>query len=221
MNIDELVSTGRPEVQNFPARCNPYALSIWLDACSRVEKINDTRSAWVQALRYYVETCRDAGLLPFAQQSLVDIEQAAKTYMLQRRIKLVRFLDRTKLLKDVRSWSKHVEVTPYGAGFLLTLKLGVVIDEPRWSDRLFQLVPYRFHLLREGHSWKCEIDPALTFYVNTYNRSAPRAWSVGYTIECPLHMPVAPDKLEQYVLDRIWKPTAGYRSQYGDKMRRL
>jgi hypothetical protein len=222
MRLDELVKTGPPQVQNFPARCNPHALDIWLNACQQVEKVADERSAWVQALRYYKQTCQDAGLLPFLSQSMVDIEQAAKAYMLRRRVKLVRFLDRTKLLKDIKSFSKQIEVTSHGPfGFLLSVKLGVTIEDPRWSDKLFGLQPYRFQLLREGHAWKCELDPALTFYVSTYNRSAARSWAVGYTIECPLHMPVPRGKLEQFVLNKIWRPTQGYRSQYGDKMRRL
>lgn len=219
MNIDKLVAQGRPAPLEFPSFCNPHALNIWITVASDLPE--DPRSAWKQVLRSFTLTCKEAGLLPFVPQSVVDIDQACRTFLKVRRNTLVRFANRSRLLADVKIWKRTTNVTREGYGFNLEQILHAEIPDPHWEKRLFRIPFYRFQRLRQGYEWQCRLDPALTFFVSTYNRGAPRSWTIGYRISCPLLIDSGIQPFTDYVLRRLWMPVAGWRPSVGDKIRRL
>lgn len=214
MDFKELESLGPPSLATFPKQANPYALDLWMLATSKIDP--DSRSAWPDAVRTYRQLCDQAGLLPFTLQSSQDIVDASRAFVLARRSKLVRFLNYTRVLKDIRSRLKTVQVDPAGFGFTLSVKLQINVPDPEWFKSRIKK-PYR--ILRDHRLFKVELDPAITFYIDSRS-SMPWSWTTGYSLHCPLKQPVEQDKLSSFVMERIYKPTQSIRP-YDGGLRRL
>lgn len=191
-----------PSTYNFPIKCNPSAVSIWVLALSDLVLSTDPKEAWAAALEKYVNLCNAKGIFPFRESSTGNKELLA--HLTQCRNELVKlftevqhpFMDEYTILSIDRTASIEAK------GFQLK-----VVALFRFPDPTFDRHLQNLGFIELGTKFIKQLGPHV--FVSFWEDDRMYRWYVSYTIQgcqIPEHVNNLPNKqqLEKFLVSDLW-----------------
>lgn len=197
-----------PNPDSFPSAFNQNAFKYWQQAVDEV-KVKSPKLAWPRAIQRFVRLCEQYSIFPFYDQQTNN--DLIFTALLRGRRQVVRFMDSTKLLDEMRPDRTSRSVTMTTTGFTLTVESQVrlMVNDPTIVQKMG---------LREaakttsGSIWKRSLDRDVEFFIRNSGANLSQRWFFGYTLTIPVfpHIPgnhtPSTKELEKFVMDIIYLP---------------
>lgn len=209
-----------PTVRSFPRTLNPNCKLMWQQAIERLEPTDDPMHDWGQALRAYIRLCIKASQFPFSNLRQSANDQITMSLQNARR-QVVKFMNLSKILKQVNIRKTRREVLMTSNGFTVTVFGNAEIKDPTFSKWLLQMPYPGFRLKDKEERYTKSLGQGITMVVYNEGANGSQRWHVGYEIVCN-QFPDLPGKqlpskgeLESFILDIIWTPILKANRPYG------
>lgn len=201
-----------PAGDTFPQAFNVNNKLLWQQAVAEYTPGHSAMEDWGLAIKHYIELCESAGLFPF-QPAHVSKNDQIHYFLSACRLNINRFLNRSKLLSELRIRRTNHRVVMTDTGFHLDVSAWVYLKDPTFPQFLTRMPYPRFNVARqEDGRYIKKLGPGLEMYAYNEGVRMDQRWHIGYTIDCNVFPEVpavgAPSKaeLERFILDVLWMP---------------
>lgn len=192
----------------FPTGFNQSTFKYWQQAVSSVSA-KTPKIAWKQAISRFIRLCEQYSVFPFYDQQTNN--DLIFTTLLRGRRQVVRFMDSTNLLEEMRPDKTVRSVTLTTTGFQLTVESQVrLINNDPTVVKTMGL--RQASKTTSGAIWRKGLDRDVEFYVRNAGARLNQRWFFGYTITVNVfpHIPgnhtPSTKEIEKFVMDVIYLP---------------
>lgn len=212
LGIDVFHQARSPTADGFPTTFSPSNRLMWQQAVMEYKPSGTALQDWGLAIKLYVRICEDQGVFPFQNTHIAKNDQI-HYYLEAQRNQIVRFINRSKLMDEIKLRKTYHRATLTDKGFILTVYAWCNIKDPSFPQWLMRMPYPRFNMKREADGrYVKPLAPGLEMFAENDGINMPERWHVGYEIQCPffpdlpsIHTP-SKGELEKFVIDTLWMP---------------
>lgn len=201
-----------PTGDSFPTAFNTNNRYVWQQAVAEYKPGHSAMEDWGLAIKHYIELCESSGVFPF-QATHISRNDQIHYYLQACRQNINRFLNRSKLLSELKIRKTHHQVVVTPTGFHIEVSAWVYLKDPTFPEFLTRMPYPRFNPARdEDGRYTKKLGPGLEMHAYNESVRMDQRWHIGYTIQCNVFPDVpavgAPSKaeLEKFILDVLWMP---------------
>lgn len=212
LGVPVLLQTRPPTNAGFPLMFNSGCKHLWDEAIREFTPTDSPITDWYNVITKFIDKASAAGRYPFTgyHQSINDL---ISDRLRNARRAVVRFMDKSKILKLATVRNTHRRVSMTDTGFVLTVYGDIFLKDPTFPQWLLQMPYPRFDIVRSiDNRWDKNLGDNVTFFARNEGALAKDRWFIGYDIKVDL-FPEVPNQplpskgeLERFVLNVLWMP---------------
>lgn len=221
LGVPVLFQARTPTADGFPITFNPHTKAQWDAAVKELTPSKDAVQDWGLVIQYYIDLCSKHGQYPFSGPHTSSNDQIVAV-LKEARHAVVKFINKSELIKMVSFRDTHRKVSMTATGFILQVQGQARLKDETFPQWLVQAPMPRFDIIRDADGkYIKHLGYNTAFFAYNEGANMTARWHVGYEIvvdkfpDIPNHPTPSKAELERFILDILWMPVLKQARPFG------